>query len=74
MSFEPDAKKIFESAGVDPKANPELLADVERILSTTMARLSVTHGMSWTRIERYTEQQEALVEDLIELKAAGKLK
>lgn len=72
--FEPDASEVFNQAGVDPKDAPELFRKVVSILGAKMATLSVTMGMSWKRVGLYAEQKEALVQDLIESKAAGTLR
>ncbi len=71
--FDQDALDVFSKAGVKKEDAPDLFQQVKDILSTKMATLSVTMGMSYKRGEIYDEQKQALVDDLKQLKAKGEL-
>ncbi len=72
--FAPSVDKIFKSAGVTKAEAPEIYGDCLDILSMKMSKLSATMGMSYERLHLFAEQENALVEDLKELKAKGKLR
>lgn len=69
--FDKMADEIFAEAGVDKALNPAAWDEARNILSATMARLSVSMGLSAERVEVFELQKRTLVEDLVEGKADG---
>ena len=52
--FKEDTQKIFEEAGA--KITPPLYNQVYNKLSSLMATLSATEGLTYNRVEKYEEQ------------------
>jgi hypothetical protein len=69
------ADEVFEAAGVTANADTrELYKEVDEILSTKMAFLSATMGLTYDRVRIFEQQKTALVRDLKKLKKAGTLR
>jgi hypothetical protein len=71
--FSEMADAIFERAGVKKEGNEVFHQQAVDILSAAMARTSVTMGLSMERVEFFQKQKDALVQDLLDLKAAGEI-
>ena len=72
--FEDMADAIFQEANVPKEGNDALWGNAVDILSSKMAMLSATMGLSMERVTIFEEQKRALVQDLLDMKAAGTLK
>lgn len=72
--FDDITQKIFDEAGVPHQGNEDVWKECADILSTRMAYLSVSYGLSNERVRLFNEQKASLVKDLIEMKESGKLK
>lgn len=72
--FEKTATEIFEKAKISKEDAPIMFKEVIDILSESMATMSVTHGLSFKRAERYQAQKDALVDDLKLLKSRQELR
>ena len=65
--------EIFAAAKVPKLGNEQLWNQCAEIMSSTMARLSVTEGLSLRRVDRYEKQKQTLIADLVEMREAGKV-
>ena len=65
--FEEMADAIFKEAGAKKDEYPDLWQQCVDILSMKMASLSVTHGLSYERVDIFEKQKATLVEDLREI-------
>ena len=72
--FNPTAERIFKNAGITRDQAPEMFEEVKSILASKMARLSATMGLSYKRMELFTEQEVALTEDLRAFRETGHLR
>lgn len=68
-----EVNDIFQRAGIDPPAYPDLYEQTEKILTDAMARLSATHSLTFTRVRLYEKQVNSLVKDLKKLKREGQI-
>ena len=71
--FDRMADEIFERAGVSKDGNEDLHKRASEIMAQCMALGSVNYGLSDKRFDYTQEQKDTLVQDLIELKAAGEI-
>ncbi len=67
------ADEIFTKAGINKAGNEQWHDQCRDILSTKMAMLSATMGLSKKRVTIFEEQKQALVDDLIAMKEKGEL-
>ncbi len=74
--FEDAVAAIFAKAGVAKAGNEELWEEANALLHQQMGQLSVASAMGSgvDRVKLFNEQKQALVDDLLELKAKGEIK
>jgi hypothetical protein len=72
--FHGDAEILFKRAGVKPEEAPGLFARTVETLAQRMAELSTSHGMSYGRIELYSDTKHSLFEKILANKSNGTLK
>ena len=72
--FNPTVERIFRDAGITRDEAPEMFEEAKTILANKMAILSATMGLTYKRMELFTEQEVALTQDLLKLKETGHLR
>lgn len=72
--FIADVDKIFKEVGITKTEAPELYEESCQILSSCMAILSATMGMSYARVKAFDDQKASLAEDIRSLIAKGGLR